>query len=82
MGLPKGRTNNPNGRRKGSRNKIQRDAQLTVDEIAEYLTDKGKGLKECAEENPKWFFETFFKLRIPKAIEISHDGELTVKWQS
>lgn len=74
MPLPKGKTNNPNGRPKGVRNKRTKNLLEKLDEIDAYLESKGKGLRDCAAEDPAWYHENFTKPRIPKNIELTGAG--------
>lgn len=82
MGLPKGRTNNPAGKPKGTKNKFRKPIVDEIIEVAKQLEAEGIGLAACAKQDPAWFFTHIFKNIIPKNIEVEHDGELTIKWQS
>ena len=75
MGLPKGRTNNPKGREKGSKNKITKPVVQEILDVAKKLEGDGVGLEACARANPEWFFTHIFKNVIPKNVELS--GEIT-----
>jgi len=77
MKFKKGQSGNPNGRPKGSKNKLRTDLVQHILEIAEYLKENNIGLKDTAEKNPKWFFEHFLKGLIPKNIEV--EGKLTIE---
>ena len=68
MGFKKGLSGNPTGRPKGARNKLPRNLVDRVLEISANLEEQGKGLQDCAEKDPKWFFENFLKPMIPKNV--------------
>ena len=78
-GLPKGKTNNPNGRPKGSQNKLQKNIVEQLLDIHEKLETKGIGLEACAFENPKWFNEHFLKGLIPKNINMESNMTIIVQ---
>lgn len=61
------------GRPKGSKNKIPGDLKERVMRIVEELDAKGKGLTDCANQDPKWFFENFVKPLLPKNVEATVD---------
>jgi len=77
MKFKKGQSGNPAGRPKGSKNKLRNDLVQQILEIADDLKNKGLGLAQTAEDNPKWFFEHFVKGLIPKNIEL--EGKLTIE---
>ena len=68
MGFQKGLSGNPTGRPRGAKNKLPRDLVDRVLEISANLEEQGKGLKDCAEQDPKWFFENFYKVMIPRNV--------------
>ena len=68
MGFKKGFSGNLNGRPRGAKNKLPRNLVDRVLEISANLEEQGMGLQECAEENPRWFFENFLKPMIPKNV--------------
>ena len=68
MGFKKGQIANPTGRPRGAKNKLPRDLVDRVLEISANLEEQGKGLQDCAEKDPKWFFENFLKPMIPKNV--------------
>jgi hypothetical protein len=72
-GLPKGKTNNPAGRPKGTKNKLRGDLVQQILDIAESLAKEKKGLKDCARQDPSWFYTNFLKGLIPKNIEVKGD---------
>jgi len=61
------------GRPKGAKNKVRGSLITQILEITAHLKEKGMGLEHCAEENPKWFFENFYKAIIPKNVQHSGD---------
>lgn len=61
---------NPNGRPKGSKNKFPRGLGEKVLHACNHLESIGKSLTVMAEEEPKWFFETFVKAMLPKDLQI------------
>ena len=68
MRFKKGFSGNPDGRPKGAKNKLPRNLVDRVLEISASLEEQGKGLQQCAEQDPKWFFENFLKPMIPKNV--------------
>jgi len=68
MGFKKGLSGNPTGRPRGAKNKLPRNLVDRVLEVSANLEEQGKGLQDCAEKDPKWFFENFLKPMIPKNI--------------
>jgi hypothetical protein len=81
-GLPKGRTNNPAGKPKGAKNKIQRNIVEQIVSINAELDKQGKGLKHCAEQDPKWYHSIFTRAIVPKDVNVQVDGDLRITWQS
>lgn len=66
---------NPNlkagpGRPKGLKNKIPTSLAGKVLHACEHLEKIGKSLTVMAEEEPKWFFETFVKAMLPKDLQL------------
>jgi hypothetical protein len=62
----KGKSVNPAGRPRGAKNKIPKNLVAQILQIAGDLDKQGKGLKHCVEKDPRWFFENFLKLMVPK----------------
>jgi hypothetical protein len=81
MAPPKGKTNNPFGRKKGSKNKIPKNVVENIVAINADLDGKGKGLKDCANEDPKWFHSIFTRAIVPKDVNVQVDGDLRITWQ-
>ena len=72
MGFKKGLSGNPNGRPREAKNRLPRNLVDRVLQISANLEEQGKGLLNCAEKDPRWFFENFLKPMIPK--NVSLDG--------
>ncbi len=68
------------GRPKGAKNRITKSLIEKCEAVEAYLEKKGKGLRECANEDPAWYYENFLKPRIPKNVDVNMDGELKVSW--
>jgi hypothetical protein len=68
MGFIKGLSGNPAGRPRGAKNRLPRNLVDRVLDISANLEEQGKGLQECAEQDPKWFYENFLKPMIPKNV--------------
>jgi hypothetical protein len=62
---------NPTGRPRGAKNKIPKNLVDQVLQIAADLEKHGKGLQDCAEKDPRWFFENFLKPMIPKNVALA-----------
>jgi hypothetical protein len=67
-----GRKNMPPGpgRPKGKKNKLARGIVEKILQINEKLDKEGKGLEDCAREDPSWFHSHFTKGLIPKEINL------------
>lgn len=70
------------GRKQGSKNKLPSDLKGKVLAITNQLEAEGKGLYDEASSDPKWFYENFLKVLLPKKVEAEVEGELILKWQS
>ena len=79
MGFKKGVSGNPDGRPKGAKNKLSRNLVDRILEISANLEEQGMGLQECAEENPRWFFENFMKPMIPKNITLDKPEQIIIR---
>ena len=79
MPFKKGEIPNPTGRPKGAKNKLSRNLVDRVLEISAKLEEQGMGLQECAEENPRWFFENFLKPMIPKNITLDKPEQIVIR---
>ena len=71
------------GRPKGLKNKFTQQLVDLVFSIEKDLAEKKKGLKDCAAQDPKWFYEKFLSKLLPKPVDVSTDieGEIIIKWQ-
>lgn len=67
-------TNNPAGRKPGTKNKLRKPLVDEIFAISEKLASEGKGLEDCAKQDPAWFFVNFLKNLIPKNIEVTGTG--------
>lgn len=66
MGLPKGRTNNPNGRKKGSKNKTSAEIKATIQSFISYNADDLQLTYNKLDPKDKaMFFERMLKYVIP-----------------
>ena len=74
--------NGNSGRPKGSKNKTPARIVDKIIEINEQLELDGKGLLDCAKQNPKWFYEKIFIKVLPKPVDVSADirGEIILTW--
>jgi hypothetical protein len=81
MTIKKGERLNPNGRPRGTKNKVPRDLIEKILFISNELDKQGKGLQACAEQQPDWFFEHFIKPVIPKNVDVNLEGEMKITWQ-
>jgi hypothetical protein len=71
------------GRVKGSKNKFTQELVDLVFNIEKELAEKKKGLKHCADQDPKWFYEKFLSKLLPKPIDVSGDisGKFIFEWE-
>jgi hypothetical protein len=71
------------GRPKGSKDKIPRALKDKVLTIAQQLEAEGKGLLDCARNDPPWFYQNFVKAMLPKEVDVKADidGKLEISWQ-
>jgi len=79
MGLKKGQTNNPNGRKKGVRNKRTAKFKDQLNDLFEHHADDMHGwLHEIAHEDPKEAFNVlskFINYLYPKLATTEHVGD-------
>ena len=68
----KGQSGNRRGRPPGAKNKIPGALKEKVMFIVGELECQGRGLLECAQEDPRWFYEHFVKVLLPKKQEQEH----------
>jgi hypothetical protein len=71
------------GRPPGLKNKFTQELVGLVLNIEKDLAAKKKGLKDCADQDPKWFYEKFLAKLLPKPVDVSTEveGEIIIKWQ-
>jgi len=81
MEFVKGQSGNKRGRPKGAKNKIPTNIVERILFVTEELEKSGKGLSECAQSDPAWFYTNFLKGLIPKNIDVNLDGELKITWE-
>lgn len=69
--------NRPIGRPKGVKNKIPTEIKARVLHVWERLQgNKVTSLLAIARDDPRWFYEIFGRLLLPKAVEVSgKDGD-------
>ena len=66
----KGQSGNPNGRPKGSKNKLSNEVIEKILDTAKYLEDEGKGLRVFALSDPLSFWTKIYTKVVPKDINI------------
>lgn len=66
------------GRIKGSKNKVSKHILEELDEIDGVLALEGKSLLDCARENPRWYYENFKKLRVPKNLQVEANATIVL----
>ena len=71
-----GRSGNPSGRRRGSRNKITRDLKAVYMTVFEKMGGV-QGLLDWARKNPDVFYSQISKM-LPKDLEIKTEHELQI----
>lgn len=64
------------GRPKGSKDKLPTELRARMIAIAEQLEAKGMGLDVEAEKDPRWFYETFIRPLLPKAVDATLSGNI------
>jgi len=69
------------GRPKGSKDRVPSELKAKVLHIVQDLEDKGIGLPQQAEADPKWFFEHFVKALLPKAVTGDFNVQVTAVHQ-
>lgn len=67
----KGQSGNPAGKKPGTKNRLPVNLIKKILAITEQLEAEGKGLGDCANQEPKWFFEHFVKPILPKNVEVT-----------
>ena len=58
------------GRPKGALNKVHKSILDNLAAIDLSLEETGKGLEALAKRDPTWYFENFYKPRIPKNVTL------------
>jgi hypothetical protein len=71
MPFQKGNNANPNGRPKGSKNKVTTDIVQLILKVDQNLTKAKKGLNVQAKADPSWFYEKIFAKVIPKDVNVN-----------
>lgn len=61
----------PTGRPPGGKTHLPKAPRDVIQSVAEALEAKGVGLQWCAEQRPHWFFETFYRLLVPKDVQVT-----------
>jgi hypothetical protein len=81
MAFKEGESGNPNGRPKGSVNKLTSSFKELVKQTYEQLEESGQGMKAWAEENPTAFYNIAAKL-IPTEIQakVESTKPLIINW--
>ena len=69
------------GRPKGCKNKVSKNIVDQIIAINAKLDKEGKGLKDCAEQDPKWYHSIFTRAIVPKDVNVQVDGDLRITWQ-
>lgn len=82
MNFNKGQSGNKRGRPKGAKNKVPTNIVERILAVTEELEKSGKGLAQCAQQDPAWFYSNFLKGLIPKNVDLNVEGDITIKWQS
>ena len=80
MGLPKGKTNNPNGRPVGSQNKTTNEIrQLLKDFVSDNWGKIQADFDQLLPKERLAFFEKVLQYTIPKMQSVNHEFELRQK---
>ena len=68
------------GRKPGSKNRFSKSVIDRILAVEDKLDKEGKGLEDCALQDPKWFLQHIFRHIIPKNVEIGgkDDGPLEI----
>jgi hypothetical protein len=66
------------GRKKGAQDAIGRNLKELVLETVKKLEDENKSLHDVATDKPDWFYANFVKPMLPKDVDLTVGGDLTV----
>ena len=80
MPFQKGHKKSPHsGRKKGAGNKVRKNLVEQILDICDKLEEEGKGLTDCAREDPKWFFQNFPKGLLPKNVTMDSTVKIVLQ---
>lgn len=83
MGLPKGKTNNPNGRPKGSKNKASENLRKSVLDLLDENWDTiQRDLKKLEPKDRLGFLEKLLPYTLPKLQSVEVKAEVNTKLES
>lgn len=81
MPFKKGQSGNPKGKPPGTKSKLAKGIVEQIVQINAELDEQGKGLKDCAKQDPKWYHSIFTRAIVPKDVNVQVDGDLRITWE-
>jgi hypothetical protein len=82
MPFKKGQSGNPKGKPPGTKSRLAQGIVEKIVQINAELDAEGKGLADCAKQDPKWYHSIFTRAIVPKDVNVQVDGDLRITWQS